>query len=129
MEMVCNFMNCIEGFLPFNYLGLPVGANSKRLSTWKPLLKGLKKRLNSWGNKYVSLGGRMVLLNAVLNAILIFYLSFFKVPVKVWKRLVKIQREFLWGSVRGGRRFVGLSGRRFVNLAPKEDWVLEILRW
>lgn len=31
------------------------------------------------GNKYVSLGGRIVLLNSVLNAMPIFYLSFLKI--------------------------------------------------
>lgn len=104
MEMACNFMNCREGSLPFKYLGLPMGANPKKMGTWEPLIESLKKKLNSWGNKYVSLGGRMVLLNAVLNAIPIFYLSFFKMPVKVWKRIVRIQREFLWGAVKGGKK-------------------------
>jgi hypothetical protein len=45
----------------------------------------------------VSLGGRIVLLNAVLNAIPIFYLSFMKIPVSVWKKIRRIQRDFLWG--------------------------------
>jgi hypothetical protein len=41
-----------------------------------------QKRLNSWGNKYISLGGRITLLNAVLNSILIFYMSFLKCRFK-----------------------------------------------
>jgi hypothetical protein len=44
------------------------------------------------------------MLNAVLNAIPIFYLSFLKLPVKVWKKIVRIQREFLWGGVKGGKK-------------------------
>jgi len=39
MERVCDFLNCYEGTIPFNYLRLPVGANSSKLSTWEPLLK------------------------------------------------------------------------------------------
>jgi len=45
MEAACNFMNCREGFLPFKYLDLPVGANPRRMSTWEPLLDCLKKGL------------------------------------------------------------------------------------
>jgi len=30
MEAACRFLNCREGSVPFNYLGLPVGANPKR---------------------------------------------------------------------------------------------------
>jgi len=104
MEAACNFMHCREGSLPFKYLGLPVGVNPRRLSTWEPLLDCLNKRLNSWANKYVSLGGRVVLLNAVLNAIPMFYLSFFKLPMKVWKKVVRIQRQFLWGGAKGGNK-------------------------
>jgi len=72
MEMACNFLECKEGKLPFIYLGLPVGANSTKLATWEPLLDKLKGILNCWGNKYVSLVGRIVLLIAILNSILIF---------------------------------------------------------
>ncbi|GAU33007.1 hypothetical protein TSUD_358740 [Trifolium subterraneum] len=84
---------------PFKYLGLPVGANPHKVSTWEPMLDVIRGRLGSWGNKYVSLGGRVVLLNAVLNAISIFFLSYWKMPVKVWRELVKIQRKFLWGGL------------------------------
>jgi hypothetical protein len=72
MSMACNFLNCSEGRVPFNYLGLPVGANPRSLSTWEPLVEKLSGKLNSWGHKYISFGGRIVLLNAVLNAIPIF---------------------------------------------------------
>jgi len=95
MEMTCNFLNCSQGSVPFKYLGLPVGANSRSMSTWEPLVENLSGKLNSWGHKYISFGGRIVLLNAVLNAIPIFYLSFLKLPVQVWRRLVSIQWEFL----------------------------------
>jgi hypothetical protein len=58
----------------------------------------IQRRLASWKNKYVSLGGIVVLLNSVLSAIPIFYLSLFKMPVGVWKKIVRMQRRFLWGG-------------------------------
>lgn len=51
------FLNCKKASLPFKYLGLLVGANPRRLSTWQPLLDVLLKRLTSWKNRYLSLGG------------------------------------------------------------------------
>jgi len=95
MEMACNFLNYNEGTLPFKYLGRPVGANPSSVSTWEPLLEHVTSRLNSWGNRYISFGGRIVLLNVVINVIPIFYLSYMKMPGKVWRKLVRIQREFL----------------------------------
>jgi hypothetical protein len=101
LRVASAFLNCRIDSIPFKYLGLPVGASPRRASTWDPLINSLKKRLGSWNNKYVSLGGRIVLLNSVLNAIPIFYLSYMKIPVVVWKKILRIQREFLWGGRRG----------------------------
>ncbi|WJX32289.1 hypothetical protein P8452_20632 [Trifolium repens] len=99
LGLASNFLNCRVGTTPFKYLGLPVGANPRKMSTWEPMLQVVRGRLGSWGNKYVSLGGRIVLINAVLNAIPIFYLAYMKMPKKVWKELVKIQRVFLWAGL------------------------------
>ena len=97
------------GSVPFTYLGLPCCANPRLEKTWQPLLQLLTIRLGSWGNKYVSLGGRVVLLYSVLNVIPIFYMSVMKMPVLVWKKIVHIQREFLWGAVKRCRSIPWVS--------------------
>lgn len=107
MSMGCDFLNCSEGCLPFKYLGLPVGANLRSMSTWEPLVETLGGRLNSWSNRYISFGGIVVLLNSMFNSIPIFYLSFLKMTVHVWRRVLRIQREFLWGVWVGARRLIG----------------------
>jgi hypothetical protein len=38
MELASHFFNCIRGGIPFKYLGLPVGANPRRVSTWSPMV-------------------------------------------------------------------------------------------
>jgi hypothetical protein len=68
------------------------------------LVEAFRKRLGSWGNKYISLGGRIVLINAMLNAIPIFFLSYMRMPVKVWREVVSIQRKFFWGGLSNKRK-------------------------
>lgn len=104
MDMACDFLSCSKGKIPFLYLGLPVGANGRSMSTWEVLVESLNRKLNTWGHKYINFGGRIVLLNSVLNSIPIFYLTFLRMPVKVWKMMVQIQREFMWGGVGRGRK-------------------------
>jgi hypothetical protein len=144
VDLACSFLNCRQGQFPFKYLGLPVGANPRRLSTWDPLIEYLKKRLNSWGKKHISLGGRIVLINSVLNSIPIFFMSFLKMPSQVVKTVVRIQREFLWGGVRGGRKISWLSWKmvckekregglgvrdvRVVNLSLLTKWRWKLLQ-
>jgi hypothetical protein len=141
--MASDFLNCRIGGIPFSYLGLPVGANPHLASTWQPLVDVLKKRLGSWGNKYVSLGGRIVLINAVLSSIPIFYLSYMKMPVKVWKEIVKLQRHFLWGGLSSKRKIcwvkwvdickpkseggLGIRDLRLVNLSLLAKWRWKLL--
>jgi len=50
MSMECNCTNCCEWNLPFNYLGLAVGANSKSMSRWQSLLEKLRRNIVSWWN-------------------------------------------------------------------------------
>ncbi|GLU09187.1 hypothetical protein SLE2022_260600 [Rubroshorea leprosula] len=40
-------LNCLAGMAPFKYLGVLVGANPRKLSTWKPVIDCLRKKLSS----------------------------------------------------------------------------------
>jgi hypothetical protein len=55
LERAASFLHCKIGSLPFVYLGLPVGANPRRVATWEPVVKTIEKRLFSWRNQYISL--------------------------------------------------------------------------
>ncbi|GKV08436.1 hypothetical protein SLEP1_g20063 [Rubroshorea leprosula] len=61
---MASIMNCSVGRIPFNYLGVPIGANPNRISTWRPVIDCMRRRLDSWGGGALSFGGRIVLLNA-----------------------------------------------------------------
>lgn len=50
------FLNCKSGKIPFKYLGLPIGADPRKLVTWQLVLDSLKYRLASWKGKHLSLG-------------------------------------------------------------------------
>lgn len=92
--------------IPFKYLGLPVGANRRKVVTWQPVIDALNKRLGAWKNRHLSMGGKVVLLNSVLSVIRIYFLSYLKMLASV-RKVVRIQREFLWGGggvVKGVRK-------------------------
>ena len=42
--------------------------------------------------------GRVTLIKSVLTSIPIYFLSFFRVPKKLVNKLVRLQRNFLWGG-------------------------------
>jgi len=50
------------------------------------------------------MAGRITLINVVLTALPLFYFSFFRAPSVVINRLSAIQRQFLWGGNREGKK-------------------------
>lgn len=71
-------IKCGMSSLRNSYLGLPIGANAKRMETWDAVINMVKIRLYGWKNKYLSIGGRIVILKSFLYAISVYFLSFFK---------------------------------------------------
>jgi hypothetical protein len=130
LQGAASFLNCKLGSIPFIYLGLPVGANPRLASTWDSVVKTIENRLISWRNRYVSLGGRVVLINSVLASIPVFYLSFLKIPLKVRMAIVRIQRNFLWGGASGVKNKIAWVSWKDV-CRPKEDGGLGVrdLKW
>lgn len=79
-------------------MGFPVGTNLRRIETWKSIIEKFKARLSSWKARHISLGGRVVLINAVLSNLPVYFLSPVIAPKSVLKKLTRIQRLFLWGG-------------------------------
>ncbi|GAU45582.1 hypothetical protein TSUD_273820 [Trifolium subterraneum] len=71
---------CRVGKIPFLYLGLPIGGDPRRLSFWEPVLTRLKSHLSGWKSRFLSFGGRLVLLKSVLTSLPVYARSFFKAP-------------------------------------------------
>jgi hypothetical protein len=46
-------------------------------SEWKMIEERIEKRLCSWKGKFLSVGGRLVLINSVLTSLTMFMMSFF----------------------------------------------------
>ncbi|XP_019418409.1 PREDICTED: uncharacterized protein LOC109329191 [Lupinus angustifolius] len=97
VQVAVNRLLCGVGSIPFKFLGIPVGANPKRLSTWSLVIDTFKRKLSRWQQKLLSFGGRVTLLKSVLSSLPIYYFSFFKAPVSIIHELERIQRRFLWG--------------------------------
>ncbi|GKV15237.1 hypothetical protein SLEP1_g26035 [Rubroshorea leprosula] len=93
-----DILHCKIGTMPFIYLGLPVGGISGRKKFWVSVLDRFRNKLAAWKRSLLSFGGRITLLNSVLSALPIFYLSLFKIPNCVLGEMVKIQRDFFWGG-------------------------------
>jgi hypothetical protein len=76
-------LGCSVGRIPFLYLGLPIGGDPRRLSFWDPVVNKIRTRLSGWNSRFLSFGGRLVLLKYVLTSLPVYALSFFRAPLNL----------------------------------------------
>lgn len=143
LQSTTHFLGCKVGVIPFKYLGIPVGANLRRVKTWLPLVEMFKSKLSSWRNKLLSLGGRIVLLKSVISSLLIYYFSFYLAPISILKKLKSLQINFLWGGDLENRKTawikwdkiclpiskggLGIKNLELLNIALLGKWRFKLL--
>lgn len=94
IEVLAQVMNCKIGDLPSTYLGLPLGASNNDLAVWNPVTERVEKRLASWQRRYLSKGGKEVLIKSALPSISTYFMSSLHAPPSVIRKLEKPQRDF-----------------------------------
>ena len=55
---------------------------------WKAIEDRIEKRLSGWKGKFLSVGGRLVLINSFLSGLPMLMLSFFEIPRGIFKKKI-----------------------------------------
>ncbi|RVX09326.1 LINE-1 retrotransposable element ORF2 protein [Vitis vinifera] len=97
-------LECRVSEWPLSYLGLSLGGNPKTIGFWDPVVERISRRLDGWKKAYLSLGGRITLIQSCLSHIPSYFLSLFKIPVSIASKIEKMQRDFLWSGAEKGKR-------------------------
>ncbi|KAK1422642.1 hypothetical protein QVD17_17928 [Tagetes erecta] len=75
VENMAGILSCKSGKIPFYYLGLIVGANMNKVSSWQVVMDIFDKRLADWKARTLSIGGRLTLMKSVLETLPSYYFS------------------------------------------------------
>ena len=96
LNRLVNIFGCKASGLPSTYLGLPLCGGTVTNSLWSPTLERMEKKLSLWKAKYLSLSGRITLIQAALTNHPIYFMSIFKCSVEIINHIEKLRRDFLW---------------------------------
>lgn len=99
-----NLQGCESSSLPTTYQDLPLCIGLPDFSLCEPIIAKFNKRLASWRIKYLSCGGWITLLEFVLSALHVFFLSSFKCPKKAISSLKRIMKDFLQNDLEERRK-------------------------
>lgn len=115
LEELANTLGCNIGSFLSTYLGLPLGAKYKSIGIWNGIIEKFEKRLATRQMQYLSFGGRLTLINSVLDSLPTFYLALFTMPSEVLDRIDKLRRDFLWEGNNKGHKFHLIKWERVIQ--------------
>ncbi|GJS80664.1 hypothetical protein Tco_0730545 [Tanacetum coccineum] len=94
-----------EGKLLVKYLGVLLVPSRLLYRDCMELMEKVKRRINDWKNKYLSLVGRAQLIRSVLSSTHIYWASVFILPSGLMLELEQLIRGLLWcqGEMRKGK--------------------------
>lgn len=80
------------------YLGVPMIHGRVTKSTYSSLLSRAQARFLSWVNQFLSMAGRITLIQSVLSALPVYLMQSTFLPESTVTGLDKLMRQFLWGQ-------------------------------
>ncbi|WMV41678.1 hypothetical protein MTR67_035063 [Solanum verrucosum] len=105
VESLARVLGGRVGELPTIYLSMPLGGKSKSIGIWNGVIEKCEKKLTNWKSQYLSRGGRLTMVNSVLDAIPAYMMFVFPAPDNVIQRIDALRRSFFWQGNEDKKKF------------------------
>lgn len=80
------------------YLGLPEDITKRKSEMFQYIIDKVKEKTQGWSKKFLSAGGKEILLKAVVLAMPIYSMSIFKLPTEICKEINRNLARFWWSK-------------------------------
>lgn len=99
-----NLRYFISGFFPFaqngleegiKYLGFKIKPCSYEAADWNWLVLRVSRRINSWESRWLTLGGRLILVQSILQSLPVYWFTLFIIPLGTIDRIRRCIFNFL----------------------------------
>jgi hypothetical protein len=101
---ICNTLNISTEALSDKYLGLLAIVDADRSDCFLHFVERVLQRIKGWKEKLLSIGGKELLIKAVIQAIPIYAMPVFLLPKNICKKITNIISQFWWGDDDQGRK-------------------------
>ncbi|CAN1752592.1 LINE-1 retrotransposable element ORF2 protein [Linum perenne] len=108
-----------EPFDRGKYLGMPSFVGRRKKDTFMFIKERIWERIQKWKGRMLSKGGKEVLVKSVLQAIPIFSMNVFMLPITLVIEIERLINSFWWGDNTNGER--GIAWMRWERLCVKKN--------
>jgi hypothetical protein len=89
LDLIVQLLNFKIGTIPFNYLGVPIFKGKPKVCHLQPLADKIKLKLASWKASLLTMAGRVQLVKAVIQSMMIYSITLYSWPSSVIKEVEK----------------------------------------
>jgi hypothetical protein len=107
--LVKNALNVVQETFETKYLGLPTPEGCMSKGKFQSLQSKLAKCLVEWDDNHKSQAAKEILIKAVAQALTVYVMGVFKLPLGLCDELTKMIRRYWWGAEHGKRKTHWLS--------------------
>ena len=113
----------------FKYLGFNLKPLGYHTSDWRWLIHLFERKIHNWTYRYLSLGGRVVLVRAVLTGLVVYWFALERCPKSILNALRKLIFTFLWGSSVGHKLSHLVNSETLSRPVEFGGWDIKNLEW
>ena len=103
-EKVKNILDIKRRTFEDKYLGFPTPEGRMKADKFQPVKEKFAKRLGGWNERFMAMGSKEILIKTVSQALPIYIMSIFILPVGFHEDYMKIIRDFWWGDEEDQRK-------------------------
>ena len=78
------------------YLGIPLDIQDNKVQHFTPLLDKITSRISQWNHMDMSQPAKLIIINSILIGAIRHYLSIFRIPATIVKKIYSIIAGFFW---------------------------------
>ena len=83
------------------YLGTPIFSTRRTTSAYQYLVDNIRKRIEGWQARYLSMAGRATLIKASVSSVPLYAMQTAILPQNICQHIDRLSCHFLWGDTNG----------------------------
>ncbi|CAM8950720.1 unnamed protein product [Rhodiola kirilowii] len=100
---ICDILRVPQVGCHSKYLGLPLLVGQKKSELFRCMVDKVWRKVKDWKCRLLSIGGREVLIKAVIQAIPTYMMSVYYFPRKIIAEINKLMLQFWWDKKESGK--------------------------